>query len=71
MKAFEKQHDQRCQSICFGNVECEVDCHDAHAEGWRAALEWVDRKAAELNSSAKGLDVCTLYNAINKELEEK
>ena len=71
MKAFEKWEDKIWQKTGCGPQEPCGSCKVLRKEGWRAALEWLNKKAAELNFSKIGLDICTLHDVIQKELGKK
>jgi len=67
MKAFNKWYE---------DYSYHAEDHEFHdpsevtKDAWRAALEWLNNKAVKLNFSEKGLDICTLQDALQKELEK-
>ena len=72
MEAFKKwMKDIVCKN---DPVKCRYmdcgHCLEMRKETWREALEWFNNKAVELNFSEKGLDICTLQDTLQKELEE-
>lgn len=65
MKAFEKWNNKNPAYIPLLENTIKAE----RAKSWRAALEWTLKQSDELNTSAIGLDVVTLQDLIDKELE--